>query len=107
VADFLLRDVEWTPSVDDQGRILYSRWDYVDRYGQNAMGLWSTLPDGTGARALFGNYSRNPECVFEARSIPGSSRLVFTASGHHSITAGSLVLLDCKFGPDAPQASPG
>ena len=35
---------EWTPSVDDQGRILYSRWDYVDRYGQNNMGLWSTLP---------------------------------------------------------------
>jgi hypothetical protein len=95
---------EWTPSVDDQGRILYSRWDYVDRYGQNAMGLWSTLPDGTGVRALFGNYSRNPECVFEARSIPGSSRLVFTASGHHSITAGSLVLLDTQAGPDSPQA---
>ena len=22
---------EWTPSVDPQGRILYSRWDCVDR----------------------------------------------------------------------------
>ena len=95
---------EWTPSVNDQGRILYSRWDYVDRFGQNAMGLWSTLPDGTSARALFGNYSRNPECIFEARSIPGSSRLVCTASGHHSITAGSLVLLDPKVGADNPQA---
>lgn len=95
---------EWTPSVDDQGRILYSRWDYVDRYGQNAMGLWSSLPDGTGARAVFGNYTRNPECMFEARSIPGSRRLVFTASGHHSITAGSLVLLDTRRGSDVPQA---
>ncbi len=95
---------EWTPSVDDQGRILYSRWDYVDRYGQNNMGLWSTLPDGTGVQAVYGNFTRNPECFFEARSIPGSRRLIFTASGHHSITAGSLVLLDTRYGPDAPAA---
>ena len=94
---------EWTPSVDPQGRILYSRWDYVDRYGQNAMGLWSTLPDGTGAQALFGNFTRNPECLFEPRAIPGSSRLILTAAGHHSITAGSLVLLDPASAADAPQ----
>ncbi|MHB8866878.1 MAG: HzsA-related protein, partial [Pirellulaceae bacterium] len=95
---------EWTPSVDDQGRILYSRWDYVDRYGQNNMGLWSTFPDGTGVQAVYGNFTRNPECFFEARSIPGSRRLVFTASGHHSITAGSLALLDPRYGPDSPAA---
>ena len=95
---------EWTPSVDDQGRILYSRWDYVDRYGQNNMGLWSTLPDGTGVQAVYGNFTRNPECFFEARSIPDSRRLILTASGHHSITAGSLVLLDPRYGPDTPAA---
>ncbi len=95
---------EWTPSIDDQGRILYSRWDYVDRYGQNNMGLWSTLPDGTGVQAVYGNFTRNPECFFEARSIPGSRRIVFTASGHHSITAGSLVLLDTRYGPDSAAA---
>lgn len=93
---------EWTPSVDNEGRILYSRWDYVDRFGQNAMGLWSTLPDGTGVQAVFGNFTRNPECMFEPRSIPGSSKLVFTAAGHHSITAGSLVLLDPAPAADAP-----
>lgn len=95
---------EWTPSVDEQGRILYSRWDYVDRYGQNNMGLWATLPDGTGVQAVFGNYTRNPECFFEARSIPSSRRLILTASGHHSITAGSLVLLDPTQGPDVSAA---
>jgi hypothetical protein len=95
---------EWTPSIDQQGRIIYSRWDYVDRYGQNNMGLWSTLPDGSGTQAIYGNFTRNPECFFEARSIPGSRRLVFTASGHHSITAGSLVLLDPRYGPDDPAA---
>ncbi len=31
---------------------------------------------------------------FEARPIPSSQKLIFTASAHHSITGGSLVLLD-------------
>jgi len=97
-------EFEWTPSVDDQGRVIYARWDYVDRFGQNNMGLWSALPDGTGVQAVYGNYTRNPECFFEARSIPDSRRLVLTASGHHSITAGSLVLLDPRLGPDVPAA---
>jgi mono/diheme cytochrome c family protein len=95
---------EWTPSVDHQGRILYSRWDYIDRYGQNAMGIWATMPDGTGSQAIFGNFTRNPECFFEARAIPSSRKLVLTASGHHSITAGSLVLLDPSLGADVPAA---
>ncbi len=53
---------------------------------------------------LFGNYSRNPECIFEARTVPASPRLICTASAHHSITAGSLVLLDPRVGPDTPEA---
>ena len=95
---------EWTPSIDHHGQIIYSRWDYVDRYGQNAMGLWATMPDGTGARAIFGNYTRNPECFFEARAVPNSQRFVVTASGHHSITAGSLILLDPNLGHDVAAA---
>ena len=91
---------EWTPSVDHDGRILYARWDYVDRYNMPFMSLWSTMPDGTGARAVFGNYTRNPHCIFEARPIPGSRKLIFTASGHHAMTGGCLVLLDPSQGAD-------
>lgn len=91
---------EWTPSIDHQGRILYARWDYVDRNAMPYISLWSTLPDGTGARAVFGNYTDNPHCVFEARAIPGSQKIIFTASAHHSNTAGSLVLLDPNRGSD-------
>ncbi len=91
---------EWTPSVTHDGRILYSRWDYIDRYNMPYMSLWSTLPDGTGARAVFGNYTRSPHCMFEARAIPNSNKIVFTASAHHGNTAGSLVLLDLGKGFD-------
>jgi hypothetical protein len=95
---------EWTPSVDQTGRILYARWDYVDRYNMPYMSLWSTLPDGTNPRAVFGNYTENPHCIFEACSIPGSQKLVFTASGHHAQTGGSLVLLDTNKASDGPAA---
>lgn len=91
---------EWHPCVDFSGRILYARWDYVDRHNQPFMGLWSTLPDGTGTQAVYGNFTWNPLSVFEARPVPGSHKIVFTASAHHSITGGSLVLLDPRQGFD-------
>ena len=91
---------EWTPSVDHAGRIIYSRWDYIDRRNMPYMSLWSTMPDGTNAQALFGNYTPNPHCMFEPRAIPNSRKIVFTASAHHANTAGSLVLLDPNKGSD-------
>jgi len=95
---------EWTPSVAHDGRILYARWDYVDRHRMWHMGLWSTLPDGMAAQAVFGNFTMGPYSIFEARSIPDSHKFIFTASAHHSITGGSLVLLDVGKGVDG-QAS--
>ena len=91
---------EWTPHVDDHGRILYARWDYVDRYNMPYMSLWSTMPDGSNPQAVFGNYTQNPHCVFEARNIPGSNKLIFTACAHHAMIGGSLVLLDTTKGTD-------
>lgn len=90
---------EWTPSIAADGRILYARWDYVDRHNNAFMSLWATNPDGTNPQGVYGNFTRKPHCIFEARSIPNSNKLIFTASAHHAITAGSLVLLD----PDVAQ----
>ncbi|MCC7490979.1 MAG: discoidin domain-containing protein [Fimbriimonadaceae bacterium] len=94
---------EWTPSVAADGRVLYARWDYVDRDNMPYMGLWSANPDGSQVQAVYGNYTRGLHGVFEARSIPNSRRLVFTATAHHSITGGSLVLLDPARGLDGPE----
>lgn len=85
---------EWEPSVANNGTILYSRWDYVDRDNMPYMSLWAINPDGTNARLVYGNYTQAPHCTFEPRAIPGSDKIIFTASGHHSQTMGSLVLLD-------------
>ncbi len=85
---------EWTPSVAGDGRILYARWDYIDRFNGPFMSLWSTNPDGTNPQLVYGNFTTKPQCVFEARSIPNSHKIVFTAAAHHSNMGGSLAILD-------------
>ncbi len=94
---------EWTPSVAHDGRILYARWDYIDRFNGHFFSLWSTNPDGSNAQLVFKNYTPSPQCVFEARAIPNSHKLIFTATAHHSITGGSLVLLDRTRGTEGQE----
>ena len=89
---------EWTPAVASDGRIFYSRWDYVDRDNMPYMSLWSTNPDGTNPQLVYGNFTSNPYAVLEARPIPGSRKIMFTASAHHSYTAGTIVVLDTAKG---------
>jgi len=96
-------EFEWTPSICDDGTILHARWDYVDRHNNAWMSLWSINPDGSNARIVYGNYTRSPHCVFEARCIPNSRKMVFTASAHHAQTMGSLVLLDTTVDIDGPE----
>ena len=95
---------EYTPSVANDGRILYCRWDYIDRFNGHFFSLWSTNQDGSNAQLVYGNYTKRPQATMEPRAIPGSTKIIFTASAHHSITGGSLVLLDRNRGleKDAP-----
>ena len=85
---------EWTPSVAADGKLLYTRWDYIDRFNGHFFSLWSTNPDGTNPQLVYGNYTVRPQVKFEARSIPNSQKLIITAGAHHSNVGGSLVLLD-------------
>ncbi len=94
---------EWNPSVARDGSILYSRWDYIDRDNMPFMSLWAINPDGTNARLVYGNATHTPHCTFEPRCIPGSPKIVFTASAHHDQTKGSLVLLDPSRGTEGPE----
>lgn len=85
---------EWTPAVNADGSLLYARWDYIDRHNMPYMKLWRTNPDGTSPSHVFGNYTHSPHTAFEAVPIPGSQKIVFTAGAHHSISGGSLAILD-------------
>lgn len=101
---------EWHPSVNNMGQIVYTRWDYLDRDDCIAHHLWLCNPDGTNPRSLHGNYpfpattmtgsswadgrGSRPNGEWNIRAIPGSSKYVATASGHHTHSFGQLVLID-------------
>ena len=96
---------EWQPSVLNDGRIVYTRWDYVDRGSSAAHHPWVVYPDGRDARAIHGNYGRvgagkvvlpHAHMTTDLRAIPGSQWLVGTASCHHNQSYGSLFLLDTR-----------
>ena len=78
----------------NDGRLVYIRWDYVDRSAANFHGLWTSNPDGTGVASLFGNYTMRINACYQPRPIPGSEKLLFLAGAHHADVGGSLVLLD-------------
>lgn len=95
---------EWFPVVGHDGLVYFSRWDYIDRDAVTHQNLWSARPDGTNPVAVWGNAVPNPHCTFQARPIPGSRKFLFVASAHHSITAGSLAILDPNVGANAMEA---
>jgi len=98
---------EWHPSVTHDGRIIYTRWDYVDRHGCTAHLPWITTLDGRDSRAVHGNFApRNtrPDMELDCRVIPGSHKFVATAAPHHGQAFGSLVLVDTHVEDDDKMA---
>jgi len=95
---------EWDPTMMPDGRILWMRWDYINRPVIPTFGLWTTRPDGATAGHYFGSYTPNPCRICQARPIPGSHKLVATTAGHHTIHAGSLILIDRKIAEDGLEA---
>ncbi|MBI2481258.1 MAG: hypothetical protein HYV60_22250, partial [Planctomycetia bacterium] len=91
---------EWNPSVANDGRVIYTRWDYINRHDTLLQGLWTTRPDGTDTRHFFGTNTRAPTMLAEVRAIPGSRHVVTTAGAHHRYTTGSFVTIDPLEGED-------
>lgn len=91
---------EWDPAVLHDGRIVYTRWDYINRHNTWFQSLWVTNPDGTSTAHFYGNYSKNPNVIAETLPIPGSHKVVATASAHHFISGGSIILVDSSKGED-------
>jgi hypothetical protein len=108
---------EWLPSVSNDGMVLYTRWDYVDRSVHSAHGIWTCFPDGRDPRAPNGNYmwdnifvkdtpyarlnpsgdrkgKRQPCAVSHCKAIPGSRKVMAIGSWHHAVEIGPILVLD-------------
>lgn len=86
---------EWSPVVTNDGRIIYSRWDYVDRSFSKGQHPWISNPDGRNVRALYGNYEGGGGSVqADLRPVPESPLFFGTMYGHHSASWGTLTVYD-------------
>lgn len=90
-----------TPWVMPDGRLLYTRWEYVDRSQVEFHHLWTMNPDGTGAMIYYGN--QHPHIVMiDAKPIPGSGKVVASFSPGHGANehAGIVTVVSPDAGPD-------
>ncbi len=94
---------DFTPSVDAGGRILYSRWEYVDRPAIPIQSLWSINPDGTGLSGVFGNRVLTPATFMEAKSIPGTNKLLCVLTSHNGPCRGAIGIIDRHYGPNSQE----
>jgi len=85
---------EINPCVLDDGRVIYMRWEYVDKGFGNAQSLWAIRPDGSGSDHVYKNSLVRPGSMTNARSVPDSRLIVAVAAGHHGGMAGPIVLID-------------
>ncbi|MFA7693079.1 MAG: SUMF1/EgtB/PvdO family nonheme iron enzyme [Candidatus Hydrogenedentales bacterium] len=90
------QDHDWCPTVLNNGRILYSRWEYSDTPHYFSRLLFHMNPDGTNQVEFYGSNSFWPNSMFYTRPIPNDpTKVVTIVSGHHGIARlGELVILD-------------
>ncbi|MGF1453484.1 MAG: hypothetical protein ACFB21_15585 [Opitutales bacterium] len=93
-------ETENTPWVMPDGRLLFMRWEYVERDRAHPHGLWTINPDGTGIMTYWGNMNEG-DVFIDAKPIPGTDEVIFIrhphGSGEH---VGTIARLNPNDGPD-------
>jgi hypothetical protein len=89
---------EYEPAVLNDGRIVFTRWEYTNRHEMLFHMLWACRPDGSAVTHFYGNDTIAPMEVVETTPIPGTHRVVATAQGHHSYNTGTSVIIDTNLG---------
>lgn len=95
-----------TPWVLPDGRILYMRWEYVDRSQVDYHHLWTMNPDGTGQMVYYGNLHPGTVMI-DAKPIPGTNKIVSIFSPRHGRRshAGAVTIVTPEAGPDEPASA--
>jgi hypothetical protein len=88
------------------GRVIYTRWEYVDRSRVSFHHLWTANPDGTGQMIYYGNMHPGT-LMIDAKPIPGTDKVVAAFSPGHGKTehAGAITIVNPNAGPDEPASA--
>lgn len=96
---------DFTPAVLGDGRIIFSRWEYVDRPAIPIQSLWAINPDGTHLTGIFGNRVLSPATFMDAREIPGGKgKILCVLTSHNGPCRGAIGIIDSKLGSNAQEA---
>jgi Hydrazine synthase alpha subunit middle domain/WD40-like Beta Propeller Repeat len=97
---------ENTPWPLPDGRILYQRWEYVDRSQVHYHHLWTMNPDGTGQMVFYGNMHAGT-LMIDAKPIPNTEDILAIFSPGHGMRehTGDVTIVSPKMGPDDPAAA--
>ncbi len=87
---------EFTPTMMHDGRVLYTRWEYVDKGAGDVQSLWAVRPDGSGGAHVYKNNLSRPSAMMDARQIPGSNKIVAIGAPHMPLAVGSVLLVDIR-----------
>jgi hypothetical protein len=93
---------EWTPETMRDGRILWTRSEYLDKGANFGHTLWAIHPDGTHPELIYGNNTNN--CYMNAHEVPGTDELCCTLVSHGGDHNGPIGLIDLSRGPFDPTA---
>jgi formylglycine-generating enzyme required for sulfatase activity len=90
------QDHNWCPTVLNNGRVLYTRWEYSDTPHYFSRLLFHMNPDGSEQMEYYGSNSYWPNSTFYARPVPGHpTKIVAIISGHHGVPRmGEMVVFD-------------
>ncbi len=94
------QDHDWCPAVMNDGRVIFTRWEYSDTPHYFTRVVMRMNPDGTSQVALYGSNSYWPNSTFYARAVPGHpTKFVGVISGHHGVARqGELIVFDPAVG---------
>jgi hypothetical protein len=95
---------DFTPAVMEDGRILYSRWEYVDKPAIPIQSLWTINPDGTGLVGFYGNRVLSPATFMYGQAIPGTGWVLCTLTAHNGPARGAVGIIDRSVGVNAQEA---
>lgn len=89
---------EFDPVVMPDGRLMYGRWEYVDKSALYIQSLWVVNPDGTNETAYFGNNLGKPTAILDPRPVPGTDLIACSLTPHNGQAVGAIAMIDTKYG---------
>ncbi|UCD51581.1 MAG: hypothetical protein JSW27_02900 [Phycisphaerales bacterium] len=103
---------EFCPVVLDDGRVMYHRWEYIDKGARVCKTIWSMNPDGSRPQELYGVTDDTTTVYMYPQALPGDlHRLVCVGTCHfpQGGCLGAIMLIDLRRGlhrrgPDPDEA---